>query len=92
MSVVITVIIFAYVKIMNRWGWAATGAKAARKIDKAITATKAIDNATAAKVLKQNTKIGKEGEKIVTEVLEKEFQDKKVLKQVTGKFEDGQEP
>jgi RHS repeat-associated protein len=44
---------------------------------------------TAKEVLEINKKVGKEGEKIATKSLKKEFEGDEVLNQVTGKFKDG---
>lgn len=69
-------------------GGVSAGIKAVRGVDKVVDA---IDNSKdAAKILSKNKTIGKEGEKIVTQSLKKEFgENKEVLEQITGKFEDG---
>ena len=74
-------------------GGASTAIKTARAADNAVDALKTTDKTTdAAKTLSKNKSIGKQGEKVVTESLQKEVgEGKEVLEQVTGKLDEGGE-
>lgn len=86
------------VKAVKAASEAKKGVKATVEIGEAIMTNPHIDDLSAAAKqawskadnLAKNKAIGKEGEKIVTESLQKEVgEGKEILEQVTGKFEDG---